>query len=136
VVGVVAVCLFTCTTFAVAALARVRPVPPEQSTKTQHEPDVRPDVLEILAPTDGVDFTAFSRRLLQVVRRSWYAKMPQDAKTGEAGRAVVQFKIRKNGTLDHTPTVEVSSGNNALDNAAVAAIRASAPFEARISNCL
>jgi len=101
---------------------------PDQSAKSEHEPAVRPDVLEILTPTGGADFRAFSQHLVKTVKRNWYAQIPQDAKR-KKGRAVIRLKILKNGALDHTPTVEVSSGDNGLDNAAIAAISASAPFE-------
>jgi TonB family protein len=122
--------------FATGTLDRAQQASPDQSGKSDHErpgwtiqiPAVRSDVLEILTPTDGVDFEAFSVHLLKAVKRNWYAQIPQDAER-KKGRAVVRVKILKNGALDHTPTVEVSSGDSALDNAAIGAIRASAPFD-------
>ena len=96
-----------------------------------------PSPLVILTPHEGVDFTPYTNDLLQVVKRNWFARIPEEAKgkpgaeeSGAAGGKVwVRFKIRKNGKLDHEPTVEVSSGIKSLDDAAVSAIRASAPFE-------
>jgi TonB family protein len=115
--------------FASGVWDRAQQASPDQSAKSEHEPAVRPDVLEILTPIDGIDFSAYTGHLLQAVKRNWYAQIPQDAQREKKGIAVIRFKILKNGALDHTPTVEVSSGHNALDNAAIAAIRASAPFD-------
>jgi TonB family protein len=95
-----------------------------------------PSPLVILTTHEGVDFTPYTTDLLEAVKRNWYAKMPDEAKdrpgvegSGAKGKVSVRFKIRKNGRLDHQPTVEVSSGKKPLDDAAVAALRASAPFQ-------
>lgn len=124
-------CTITCTVFAAGTLDRARQSAPEQSTKTEGEPTYSGSAapVQILTPHEGVDFTAFLSPLVQAIKSSWYTKMPEGVKTGDKGRVVVRFRIRKDGTLDKVPTVEVSSGKKALDNAAVAAIRASAPFE-------
>jgi hypothetical protein len=88
---------------------------------------VFPQVM-ILTPHEGVDFTSYTTRLLLTINSNWY---PDESK----GKARVQdslsviFKIRKNGRLDHNPTVEVSSGKKPVDDGAVTAIRVSAPFE-------
>jgi TonB family protein len=80
-----------------------------------------------------VDFTGFSADLARVVKRNWYAKMPSEAKQkldrGLKGKVVVGFGIQKDGQLSTVPKAVVSSGNKALDEAAVSAVRASAPFE-------
>jgi TonB family protein len=98
-----------------------------KSAKTDHQPDF----LQIITPHEGVDFTGFSADLVQVVKRNWYAKMPSEAKQNIniKGRVVVGFGIQKDGQLSNVPKVEVSSGNKALDEAAVSAVRASAPFD-------
>jgi TonB family protein len=102
------------------------------NANTEREPAPAPvgGGLEMLTPTDGVDFTAYLNHLLLAVKHNWYAKMSEGAKTGDKGKAVVRLRIQKDGTvLDPMPTVEVSSGNDGLDNAVVTAIRASTPFE-------
>jgi TonB family protein len=93
--------------------------------------DNQSDFLQIITPHKGVDFTGFSADLVRVVKRNWYAKMSSDAKQNIniKGRVVVGFGIQKDGQLSNAPKVEVSSGNKALDEAAVSAVRASAPFE-------
>jgi TonB family protein len=83
-----------------------------------------------------VDFTAFSADLVQAVRRNWYAQIPVEAKqkTGTGGspakgKVVVRFRIQRDGRLGSVPIVEVSSGNKPLDDAALSAVRNSAPFK-------
>jgi TonB family protein len=98
---------------------------PAQSTKTEQPPEA----VQILTPHEGVDFTPYTNHLVESIKRNWYAKMPQEAKAGLKGKVVVRFKIQKNGKLAPTPMVESNSGNKQLDNAAVSAIHASAPFE-------
>ena len=88
-----------------------------------------PDFLQIISPHEGVNFTSFSADLMRVVRQNWYAKMPPEAKQNIKGRVVGGFGVRKDGQRSNGPNVDVSSGNKALDEAAVSAVRASAPFE-------
>lgn len=49
---------------------------------------------------------------------------------GIQGRIIIRFTILKDGTLEHELQVVKSSGAEILDNAAIAAIRAAAPFPA------
>jgi TonB family protein len=122
---VVGICVITCAAFTAGTLARVRQTAADQSAKTERHFDG----LQILTPHDGVDFTTFSAHLTETVRRNWWAKMPVQAKEGTKGKVVVRFGIQQGGTLSAGPVVQVSSGNAPLDDAAVSAIRASAPFE-------
>ena len=86
--------------------------------------------LQILTPTDGVDFSSYARDLLVKVKRNWFAVMPESAQLGKKGQVVVRFHIQKDGTLLlQEPTVELSSNDARLDKAAVTAIRSSAPFQ-------
>jgi len=99
--------------------------------------------VEILTPTEGVDFNGYISRLIKSVRQNWYAVMPDAARKGEKGKVSVRFHIKQNGTLlTEEPKLESGSGKGPLDRAAVGAIRASVPFEhlpagfhGPISNC-
>jgi len=63
------------------------------------------------------------------IKRNWIALMPKSFYFGETGIVVIRVQVRAAGTfVNPDPKVERSSGNDALDAAAVAAIRASAPF--------
>lgn len=86
--------------------------------------------VEILTPTEGVDFKYYITRLAKSVRHNWYAIMPEAARNGEKGRVSVRFHIQQNGTLlTKELKLESGSGKGPLDRAAVGAIRGSAPFE-------
>ncbi|HEY2545044.1 MAG TPA: TonB family protein [Candidatus Acidoferrum sp.] len=85
---------------------------------------------EILTPTEGVDFSDYMQRMLENVRRNWYAVMPQSALLGDRGKVLLRFKIMSNGSVPNDdPAREMGSGKEPLDRAAVSAIRSSNPFE-------
>ena len=86
--------------------------------------------IQILTPTDGVDFTSYIQRLLAIVKRNWYAVMPESVKLGDQGRVMLRFRIMRNGDLPTgEPVMEITSGKRPLDRAAAAAITASNPFD-------
>jgi len=86
--------------------------------------------VEILTPHEEADFKTFEKHLNESVKRKWYLAMPQDAKQGAKGRVVLRLTIQKDGTLlAQALTVEVSSGKESLDNAAMAAVLLAAPFD-------
>jgi TonB family protein len=86
--------------------------------------------LQMLTPTEGVDFTNYLARVLASVKRNWYSVMPESAQLGERGKVVLQFRIMKNGWVpDAEPAMVGSSGKDPLDRAAVSSIRTSSPFE-------
>jgi TonB family protein len=86
--------------------------------------------LELLTPTDGVDFTNYFQRLLASVKRNWYAIIPESARMGDKGKVIIQFRIQTNGTVPYPePNLVRSSGKEPLDRAAMGAISASSPFE-------
>jgi protein TonB len=83
-----------------------------------------------LTSTEGADFSAFLNHLMRVVKRNWYAMMPESAMLGEKGKVVLRLQVQQDGTLHgQTPTVEISSGRKPLDRGAISAIKSSAPFE-------
>jgi len=85
---------------------------------------------EILTPTEGVDFSDYMHRMLENVRRNWYAVMPQSALLGDRGRVMLRFRIMANGSVPNSdPSNEMSSGKEPLDRAAISSIRSSNPFE-------
>ncbi len=86
--------------------------------------------LEMLTPTDGVDFSDYFARLLATVKQNWYAVIPESARLGDQGIVVIQFHIERDGTVPNPePDLTRTSGKEPLDRAAMAAIRASSPFE-------
>jgi outer membrane biosynthesis protein TonB len=88
------------------------------------------DGFKILSPTLGIDFRPYIMRLLSRVKSNWYAVMPQAAYVGEKGSVAIVFTVLPNGSIaEPGPSVETASGGEPLRDAAVKAIRASAPFE-------
>ncbi|BDC49900.1 hypothetical protein F183_A22160 [Bryobacterales bacterium F-183] len=83
--------------------------------------------LELLSDPQGVDFRPYLVRVLAAVRRNWFAVMPESARMGMRGRAVIQFSIAKNGGVPKL-VISMPSGSDHLDRAAVAGISASNPF--------
>ena len=85
---------------------------------------------QILTDLQGVDFSDYMQRMLETVRRNWYAVMPQSAMLGERGRVMLRFHINSDGSVPNgDPLREMTSGKEPLDRAAVSSIRSSNPFE-------
>ncbi len=86
--------------------------------------------MELLTPTEGVDFTNYLNRVLASVRRNWYAVIPESARMGEKGIVVLEFRIMKDGGVPAgEPQLVRASGRDPLDYAAASSIRSSHPFE-------
>jgi TonB family protein len=86
--------------------------------------------VQMLTPTEGVDFSTYIARVLASVKRNWYSVMPESARLGDQGKVVLQFRIMHNGVVpDQEPVMMGSSGKEPLDRAAMSSIRASTPFE-------
>lgn len=86
--------------------------------------------LNILTPTQGVDFNSYIQRMLATIERNWYAVMPQSAELGDKGVVYITFQINPDGSVQlPDPQMERTSGKPPLDNAAMSSIRASNPFE-------
>jgi len=86
--------------------------------------------VDILSDTQGVDFSAYIRRLLATLQRNWEAVMPESARMGEQGVVYTTFSINPDGSVSAPdPKLERTSGKDPLDNAAMGAIHASNPFE-------
>lgn len=85
---------------------------------------------QILSDTQGVDFNPYIQRLLATLKRNWIAVMPESALMGDKGVVYTTFQINPDGSVaPPDPTMERTSGKDALDTAAMSAIRASNPFE-------
>jgi len=88
------------------------------------------NAVEILTPTEGVDFSTYIARVLASVKRNWYSVMPESARLGDRGKVVLQFRILRNGVVpEQEPVMMGSSGKEPLDRAAMSSIRTSTPFE-------
>jgi TonB family protein len=90
-------------------------------------PGSRPSSLELLSDPMGVDFKPYLARILALVRKNWFAVIPESVHLGQQGRVVIQFAIAKNGSVPKLVIAD-SSGVEALDRAAVVGVSASNPF--------
>jgi TonB family protein len=86
--------------------------------------------VEILTPTQGVNFTGFVQSLFDSVKQSWYAKIPDEAKTQKQnGKVLIRFVVRRDGSLEKgSPLLVTGSGTRNLDDAALSAIKDAAPL--------
>jgi TonB family protein len=85
--------------------------------------------VEMLTPTEGVDFTSYLARVLASIKRNWISVMPESVRLGEQGRVILQFRIFRDGLVpDGEPGLMSTSGKEPLDRAALSSIHASSPF--------
>ena len=87
------------------------------------------NTVQFLSPTRGADFSGYTEHLMATLKRKWIYLMAESFYMGDTGIVDIRVQVRADGTfLNPDPKVERSSGKAALDDAAAAAIRASAPF--------
>ena len=85
------------------------------------------DIPQILSDTQGYNFIPYMNSLMKGVRKEWIAVIPDIARRGEKGRAVITFTIVRDGKIEDL-RLTLSAGNQAFDSAAEAAIRNSSPL--------
>ncbi len=88
------------------------------SSKSDDKPVNEPDNIE-----DGVDFGNYMRNVQKKIKSNW-----NPPKGNESKRVVLFFKITKNGDISEY-SVKDSSGVPEVDEAAIEALKASAPFD-------
>ena len=82
--------------------------------------------VELLSPDEGVDLTGWAMQLYSSIKKNWDTSKTQ---TSEKRKVVLQFRLKKDGTLQDSIKIEASSGKKPLDEAALAAIRAVLPLQ-------
>jgi TonB family protein len=98
-----------------------------QPAKAQN-PGLLKRPVEILTPTDGVYFGTYSNSVAAKISLKWRAAIPGEARAGRKGKTIVQFRILKNGKTEKF-LIAVSSGSDALDKAAMEAVRDASPLD-------
>jgi TonB family protein len=102
--------------------------PGQTNPQTPPKPQIG-TALQILSLTRGADFSGYVRDLMATIRRNTIASLPDSVKAGATAFIVVLVQVRADGTfLNPDPKIVRSSNRDAIDTAAVAAARASAPF--------
>ncbi len=75
---------------------------------------------EILSDTGGVDLRAYIKKLLLMLKASWYPLIPEECypPISKEGKTLIRFTIAKNGALMQPMTLDGRSGDVAIDKAA------------------
>lgn len=84
--------------------------------------------VQILTPTQGVDFSYWLRAWYYDTERTWDPLIPDEVNPpiSKAGQVLIRFKVGRDGrVLDGSMQLEGSSGDSALDRAAWGAITGS-----------
>jgi outer membrane biosynthesis protein TonB len=84
----------------------------------------------ILSDTQGVDFSAYMRRLHDDIQRNWEPLIPEEVQAPllKRGKVGIIFTILPDGSLGPPMTLETPSGDIALDKAAWYAITSEGKF--------
>ena len=82
---------------------------------------------QLLSDPQGVDFRPYLRLVLDSVRRTWTAVMPESVNLGVRGQVAIVFSIERYGNVGKL-VIATPSGNGALDRAAVVGVDAARPF--------
>jgi TonB family protein len=103
--------------------------PPDLSESVQRPtlPGQIGSSLELKSDAMGVDFRPYLSQILSLVRKNWFAVIPESARMGNRGLVELQFIIDRNGQVPKL-VIATESGSGALDRAAVAAVGSSVPF--------
>src|SRR5580704_13478112 len=83
--------------------------------------------LELMSDPMGADFGPYLTQILALVRRNWFAVIPESAHLGNRGLTQLMFIIDRTGQVPKL-VIATPSGSESLDKAAVAGISASVPF--------
>jgi TonB family protein len=83
--------------------------------------------LELKSDMASADFKPYLMQVLALVKKNWYAVVPESAHLGSHGLVEIQFSIDRRGQVPKLVIVR-ESGSGALDRAAVAGVGASQPF--------
>jgi hypothetical protein len=85
--------------------------------------------LEMLTPTEGVDFRTYLHNVYMATKKQWLANMPPSVAKGNKGVNSVEFRILQDGSVPKEfLKVRNESGKADLDGASLAGIRDTAPF--------
>jgi TonB family protein len=98
-----------------------------ESMRLPQSPGRSGSQLELLSDPQGIDFRPYLIRILALVRRNWFAVIPESAHLGARGIVQLQFSIDRSGQVPKL-VIAQPSGTEALDRAAVAGISATVPF--------
>jgi TonB family protein len=126
-IGVAVRLLALVTLVIVASAATTRAQEPPQRTAPNVPVHPPASGMQILTSTAGVNFEPYMKQLHDQVNKTWSTSLPEAFSKGARGVATIRFDINQDGTIGKI-SLEASSGNDSLDQAAISAIRNSGPF--------
>jgi TonB family protein len=105
---------------------------PKASSPQTSDSEKKPQTLgslEMLTPTEGVDFGPYLHGVFVAIRKQWFANMPDSVRNGEQGWNEVEICILQDGTVpkDGMEFSERSKKRD-LDEATLKAVRLAAPY--------
>jgi TonB family protein len=110
------------------ATTRAQGPPPEKPPSVSVQSPRPPGGgMQILTPTEGVNFDSYMSQVHAQVMKNWSASLPDEFRKGTQGLAIIRFDINRDGTIANI-SLERTSENDSLDQAAVNAIRNSSPL--------
>jgi outer membrane biosynthesis protein TonB len=93
-------------------------------------PPAMGNAVQILTPTEGVDFDSYLKRWHDSTQRVLDSILPESFYMGSKGICVIQFHIMRDGSVPPgEPILIRSSGKEPLDRTALASIRGASPYE-------
>jgi hypothetical protein len=111
-----------------SAQAQTVPVEPDQGKPCVAKPEATKGNIGIVSDTQGVDFTPYLQRVVQITHSSWTPLVPKEVEAPifKTGEVKICFKILPNGKVkDRGMVLQGRSGDVALDRAAWGAISTS-----------
>jgi len=127
----------TCRIVAVIAMPLIMHAPsaaaqgqvPQTSPSTAGQsPNSSGAVVELLTPTNGVNFSSYIAKTMATLKKNWMAAMPAAFWAGAKGKTTVEFQIQSDGKIENI-TLKTSSGTDSLDQAAIQGVRNSSPLD-------
>jgi TonB family protein len=88
-----------------------------------------PSEAEVLTDTGGVNFAPYLAKVRRIVRSHWMLMIPSQVRPplSKEGKVSIDFYVMKHGKVEGVK-IHRSSGDEALDHAALASITTSSPF--------
>jgi TonB family protein len=102
--------------------------PQASSGKAVQERNLSQTAVELLTPTNGVDFSGHIGKQMATVKKNWIAAMLPAVWAGAKGKTIVEFQIQSDGKIENI-SLKASSGTDSLDQAAIQGVRNSSPLD-------
>jgi TonB family protein len=102
-----------------------------QAEKSNQDPPRGPvlGAMEVLTPLHGANLNEAFGHIYAAVKHEWFATMPKAVAKGARGIVVIQFTVKKDGTVVPSSVLSETNADRVLEEHAMGAIRKAAPFD-------